>query len=76
MTEGPKLQLRASCFACRYCRTESYEIQSDSGSIVICSKEKGKRIGDTSWKTPDWCPFLKEAKQEFMYNLAAEIQNE
>lgn len=57
---GPKvsLSLNKTCFSCKYERSESYRCQSDSGHDVYCDHPEvnGKRIGDSSWNTPDWCP--------------------
>ncbi|WP_089215525.1 hypothetical protein [Sphingopyxis indica] len=59
--EGPRVTVKASCFECRHCVSESYRVQSDSGSNVYCAHpdfEQRKRVGDTRWETPDWCPVV------------------
>jgi len=61
---GPQLTIEASCFDCEHCRSVSYQWQGDSGKDVSCahperSGEGG--IGDTTWKTPAWCPLYKAA---------------
>lgn len=65
--EGPAVRIAARCMDCRHCVTESYEVQGDSGSDVYCIATGSRRlIGDTTWDTPDWCPFLERAKQELV----------
>lgn len=56
--EGPKITIKRSCFECCHCISESYTCQSDSGHDVYCGAMEKKRIGDTNWSTPDWCPLL------------------
>lgn len=59
--EGPKTTIRRSCLDCKYEHSERYQVQGDSGHDVSCthpSLPQAKRIADTSWNTPDWCPFL------------------
>lgn len=59
--EGPRITLKASCFDCPFVRSESYRVQSDSGHDVRCehpSFAKPKRVGDTVWDTPDFCPVV------------------
>jgi hypothetical protein len=58
--EGPKVTVERSCFGCRYEHSESYQAQGDSGSSVSCVHPTvgKKRIGDSTWVTPAWCPFL------------------
>jgi hypothetical protein len=61
--EGPLVRVTRDCYGCRYEHSESYAVQSDSGHIVYCthpSHPERKRVGDTNWQTPAWCPFLKE----------------
>lgn len=69
-THGPKLNVVASCFDCEHESSVSYAVQGDSGHDVYCTHEKALNknpttgyghIGDTTWKTPAWCPLLKEA---------------
>lgn len=55
--QGPKVTIDASCLGCKFEASESYQVQGDSGSEVYCNAT-GNRIGDTTWKTPEWCPFL------------------
>lgn len=55
--EGPTVQLVLSCFNCIHCRTKGYTCQGDSGSDVFCAAADNRPIGDTTWATPDWCPY-------------------
>ena len=58
---GPRITVKASCFNCPFVVSESYRVQSDSGSNVYCahpSFEKRQRVGDTVWDTPDFCPVI------------------
>lgn len=56
--KGPKLTVTRSCDGCRYEASESYAVQGDSGFRVLCEHPHvgGRRIGDTTWTTPEWCP--------------------
>jgi hypothetical protein len=55
---GPALSIRASCVGCAFERSVSYRVQGDSGSDVYCDHPdaNGKRVADTRWDTPEWCP--------------------
>ena len=66
---GPKVTTQRSCFDCEVCVSESYRVQSDSGQDVYCthpSLAERKRIGDTNWETPDWCPAAITAAPQFI----------
>lgn len=59
--EGPKITTSYSCFGCKYETSKRYSCQGDSGQDVYChhlSFENKKVIGDTTWSTPKFCPFL------------------
>ncbi len=58
--EGPSIRLEASCSGCRYECNASYAVQGDSGFDVSCShpNNPGRHIGDSTWRTPSWCPLL------------------
>lgn len=60
---GPKLTVTASCFDCSFCKSEYYAVQGDSGRDVSCTHppyaEKPRYIGDSTWRTPAWCPAPK-----------------
>lgn len=61
---GP--EIKKSCFKCEACTSKSYSVQGDSGHTVYCAHkdhEEQKYIGDTTWKTPDWCPALIPSSQ-------------
>lgn len=58
---GPKVTIKLSCFECVHCASTSYTCQGDSGSDVYCKAMDNRTIGDTTWNTPDWCPFRKRA---------------
>lgn len=55
---GPHITIQGSCSGCAYERSVSYRCQSDSGHDVYCDHPAvgGRRVGDTRWVTPDWCP--------------------
>lgn len=55
---GPAVTTERSCLGCYHERAESYRRQGDSGHEVYCDHptSDGRRVGDTSWSTPDWCP--------------------
>ncbi len=60
---GPKIRIEASCFDCKFCRSERYAVQGDSGQDVSCTHPgaANSEIGDTTWATPAWCPLLEDA---------------
>lgn len=62
-TDGPFVWMRASCLNCIHCTSESYAVQDDSGHNVYCEHPSigKKRVGDTNWSTPEWCPLLADA---------------
>lgn len=68
---GPKLTLDATCYECIYKRSERYTAQGNSGADVYCVHPsslvdgKQRHVGDTTWRTPVWCPELPKAKAEF-----------
>ena len=60
--EGPEVKTTYSCFGCNYEISESYSCQGDSGRDVYCQHptfETRRLIGDTTWYTPKFCPFLQ-----------------
>ena len=61
--EGPLVSIKASCSGCVHERSKGYAVQGDSGFDVSCALEK-KRIGDTTWETPEWCPLLPAAVEK------------
>lgn len=70
---GPRVTLELSCFDCAHEHSESYAVQGDSGHDVSCkhpSLVAPKRVGDTAWRTPVWCPeraaALKAATAELL----------
>ncbi len=78
--QGPSIRLEVDCFGCAFEATESYRCQGDSGNDVYCTHpahgEDGKDrryVGDTKWKTPDWCPLRAEALASFLAAHAAPI---
>ncbi len=65
LREGPRLKVVASCHGCQYVRSKYYAVQNDSGYKVECVHPAGwGRIGDTTWDTPEWCPFMTSAQEE------------
>jgi hypothetical protein len=60
--EGPLVTLELSCDGCAHEKSVWYQVQSDSGHKVYCTHPsvKKKRIGDTNWDTPAWCPLWPE----------------
>ena len=62
MRTGPEITINKSCQGCECVKTESYAVQCDSGCDVYCTHPVviKKRVGDTNWRTPDWCPVLVE----------------
>lgn len=70
--KGPTIKISCSCFGCIYCKSEKYHFQGDSGTDVFCEHpdfDVRKTIGDTTWNTPSFCPYKKEALFELINNL-------
>lgn len=61
MNKGPTVTLNIRCDDCQHCRTKGYSCQGDSGTDVYCALMDMKTIGDTCWRTPEWCPLRAEA---------------
>jgi hypothetical protein len=56
------VSVTAQCDGCAHVHSESYRVQGDSGHVVYCTRGgEERRIGDTTWNTPDWCPLLPGA---------------
>jgi hypothetical protein len=58
MKTGPIIMVKKSCSGCVYELSESYACQGDSGHDVFCNHPiAGKQyVGDSVWRTPEWCP--------------------
>lgn len=66
---GPKLRIVASCADCVHEVSTHYAVQGDSGCNVRCahpSFPEPKRIGDTTWDTPSWCPLYPSALEALL----------
>lgn len=62
---GPEITIRKSCSGCKYCVTEHYHVQGDSGFDKYCCHptfEERRYIG-LSWNTPDFCPEDKHTRE-------------
>jgi hypothetical protein len=70
INQGPSVKLVLSCFECEHCGSTRYTCQGDSGSDVYCKAMNNKPIGDTTWKTPDWCPFREVAINQAIANVS------
>lgn len=61
MREGPRVV--RECIGCKHLGSQSYRVQGDSGIDYWCNhpsrNDTNRTIGDTTCKTPEWCPFLK-----------------
>lgn len=58
-SKGPALTVLRSCQGCEHEESDYYAVQGDSGHKVYCTHSgERRRIGDTTWSTPDWCPYL------------------
>lgn len=75
---GPRIRIELSCFDCDHCISEGYACQSDSGVDVYCiypnttdtvSTER-KRVGDSNWNTPAWCPLRQDAIDKMVAGLS------
>ena len=74
---GPRLNVEASCYGCAYERSVSYRVQGDSGHDIYCDHPDagGKRVGDTRWSTPDWCPAGATMMAVRAHLLAKEVRS-
>lgn len=72
MKIGPTVKLELSCFDCEHCKTSSYTCQGDSGSDVSCAAMNMRTVGDTCWRTPEWCPFRQQAIDKAVAELRPE----
>ena len=66
-TEGPTKTTRLSCIDCIHEHSVKYVCQGDSGHDVYCGHPDAPKIpnnfiGDSTWRTPDWCPILRSKK--------------
>ena len=69
--KGPNINLDFSCHNCEHVRTKGYTCQGDSGSEVHCNADGTLRyIGDTTWRTPEWCPLRHQALADYLEFLA------
>lgn len=57
---GPKAVTTWTCETCIHVHGEYYARQGDHGYDVSC-KLAQRAIGDTTWRTPGWCPLLPAA---------------
>lgn len=67
-TKGPRLMLVASCLGCEYVQTREYRLQVQV-SCAHPSFGPPARVGDTNWKTPNWCPEYAAAQERFLREL-------
>jgi hypothetical protein len=60
---GPLLRIEASCNGCEFETHQRYSVQGDSGCDVYCTHPAAPKsdVGDSTWKTPEWCPLLSVA---------------
>jgi len=58
---GPVCVVQLRCAGCAFEASEYYRVQGDTGCHVRCehpSLSSPRRVGDTTWATPSWCPAL------------------
>jgi hypothetical protein len=51
--EGPRVTIERSCQGCRWVLSSSYLVYCGHPSRKSCNL-----VGDSTWRTPDWCPVL------------------
>jgi hypothetical protein len=71
---GPLATTTLSCEGCVHEHSESYAVQGDSGFEVSCrhpdvNEGALRRIGDTTWRTPKWCPLRPATYEELRAEL-------
>lgn len=84
-TDGPRINIAASCFDCKYETSERFSCQGDSGADVYCTHPNNgnpnphanhrhhRHVSSYSWNTPNWCPLLAQAiaaKTQSVFSLA------
>jgi len=82
---GPSLKIVTSCDGCDHEHSDSYSVPGDWGQNVYCThpEAKNKRpttglgyIGDTTWKTPSWCPILDVSALDLIKQRVASMAQE
>jgi hypothetical protein len=67
---GPRIELAMSCWGCEHYEERSEEITASITKVVmtLVTKrcKKVERIIGTEEKTPSWCPYLPDAKANFI----------
>jgi hypothetical protein len=62
--EGPRVEINATCFPCRYMNSDGPELYCSHPQAAEKSEspaeDRGKYIGTLNWRTPIWCPLLLE----------------
>ena len=48
-----------SCFNCRFCQFDDLIPLCFEPSVVKELDKSNRKVGD-KWRTPQWCPYLKE----------------
>ncbi len=76
--EGPKVDVRMSCFDCKWVTSVAYRVQGDSGCDVYCTHPSlgRKEIGDSSWNTPHWCPVNPQSEADTLRARLTELEAE
>lgn len=72
-TRGPLIV--AVCSTCVHVRAARYDNQGDHGFDVSCSHPKvgARDVGDTRWETPEWCPLLADAAEQYLAAIRARL---
>ncbi len=72
---GPQFSLNASCYGCVHVRGVNYVEPGRAGCKIYCDHpdRPGRRVGDSDWSTPSWCPLLVESRRTFGASLVGDV---
>lgn len=60
--KGPKVKVSFNCANCEYCIVDQYNFFDRIRLFMNCKHPDvgGKKIGESTFKTPDFCPYLEQ----------------
>lgn len=62
--KGPEVKLSFNCSNCEYCIVDQYNFFGRTRLFMNCKHPNigGKKIGESTFKTPDFCPYFEQYK--------------
>jgi hypothetical protein len=65
MNKGPSARIELSCEYCDHCKTTGRTVMGFGDQIFYSYCDKvNKSIGQDTYQTPLWCPFLEKAVRQ------------